>query len=183
MSSGKNPTFHLASAPCLPIGAPVVKALRIVAIILVVGILAVFLGAPFLFSRKAPAATVQGTVPPEELAAEGSPSTPAPPALDAPLGDQVVLRQPIIFPVHSHDRPVGHVRAQKGITVNLIADLGPEVVVQLVESQVRIPRSAVVSANPVEAAASSPNLASSVRQARNRIVDYWFSTPVGTVEQ
>jgi len=155
-----------------------VKALRTVAIILVVGLLAVFIGAPFLLSKKAPNA-VQGIVPPEELSAD---SGPAAPPIDAPLGDQVILRQPIIFPVHSHDRPAGHVRAQKGITVDLIADLGPEVVVQLVESQVRIPRSAVVPASPTETT-TSPTLASSVRQARNRIVDYWFSTPVGTVEQ
>lgn len=149
------------------------KVLRVVILVFLVALFGVFIGAPFFLVHD----EVQGTLTSESVA----PVSPAPPEappqpepVQTPLSPKLTLLEPVIFPVENKGKTLGHVRAQRGITVDLVADNGSEVTVKLVNSTVSIPRHAVAATDapaPVEAPSS---LSGNVRAAGQRVVDYWF---------
>lgn len=156
------------------------KGLWILLIIVLIALLAVFVGLPLYSDNGAVAGTVLPLEPPG-FAANGDtgPVTgrlvPDP---TAPLPRELILLKPIVFTVPGKDRWHGHVRAQAGIHVELLEERGEEIVVRLVNATVLIPRSAVAPVEPFAFESSPPSFSQSARATGQRIVDYWF-TPAG----
>lgn len=180
-TSGTGVSIHASRRcrfACFRSGFPfivvLVSSLRLLISVVLVALLAVLVGAPFYFSSP----TVEGTIAADQQAA-GNPalqseSQPAPAYQPGGSADgRATLVQPVIFPVNSRGKLLGHVRAKAGTEVEVLGDNGAEVVVRLANSSVRVPRQAVASLTPAQEEAE-PGLVENARTAGERIIEYWF---------